>query len=244
MSLMTKALRHIEETQPEMFQKPDLAEQAPTASDALPDASPVVLSMGDFAEFDNDESLQRHKDLLAALRPGLQSIAFVTSGSGTDISRLVMRLGLLWSDQNHSPVLIVDCDTTRRALTREFGLDDTPGVLNMLHGPDQSKVLPVDTSDPRIQIIPVGQSPNSVDERTLDTAVSERLKSWKTFYPLTLLHAGTADAPPSRAFVSQSKATVLVVPPGAEHLYRARICAEDLRLLDANLAGCVLLEKH
>ncbi len=115
-----------------------------------------LLSQGEDATFD---------------KSNLILISSALSGDGkTFVSFNVARS--ISSDRDHT-VLIVDADVIKRDLTKRFGLEDRPGLTNLLDedGLDVGDLL-VATDVPGLKILPAG-SPHPYDSELLASASME-----------------------------------------------------------------------
>ncbi len=246
MSLITQALRQIEETQPKSLHVPVPHTPEPEPTALLKECSaPATITCDSFPELNSPEALQQHRDLIEAIRPldmDAHSTVFVSSDPSLNIARLVIRLALLWSQENHQSILLLDCDQENAALSNVYSLADSPGVLQLLQQTGNCQELIFSTNTPNISVVPIGYPSHALHCFPIAAATRHLLATLGELYPTVLIHAGGAHSALAQSFVCESEKTILAIPEGRDHLAQAEKTADSLRQMNANLAGCAVLK--
>jgi len=120
-------------------------------------------------------------------------------------------------ERDHS-VLLVDADIPKPHVSRVFGVDQEPGLLDVLMDPSrsvESVILPTDM--PRLSILPVGQKSDTATEWLASARMKEVVMRLAALYPRGLV---LFDSPPvlltseSRVLATLVGQVVLVVKAG------------------------------
>ncbi len=172
----------------------------------------------------------------------LTSLIFTSPGPGEGKSTTVSNLATVLASAGDR-TLLIDADLRRGELHEVFDLLRTPGLSDLLVGGIDSREAIRPEVRPNLDVLPAGQRPPNPSELLGSTAMSELLKRWTAEYRWVLL-----DTPPVLAvtdpavLAAQTDAVVVVIRAGETDRRAAWRAFEQLRRVDARVAGAVLNE--
>jgi len=170
----------------------------------------------------------------------LKTIAFTscTQGEGKSVTNADMALAFALGGQR---VLLVDADMRRPAAGRYLGVDNEPGLSDVLQGRQAWRDCLRREVMPGVDVLPAGRQPAAPGDLLADTRTAELIAEVREAYDPVVF-----DVPPVLAVADieglapRLDAVFLVVRSG---LLSQRVVREGLKRLErvgANVVGCVL----
>jgi len=173
---------------------------------------------------------QRNLRLLVVTSPG------PAEGKSTTASNLAITLA-----QQGAATLLVDADLRRPIVHRAFNLVQEPGLTDVLVGRAQLREAIRPNVVPKLDVLPAGALPPNPSELLGSEAMRRLLDQLRTQYETVIF-----DSPPALAVTDASvlgasvDAVILVLRAGETEEVAAQRAAEQLRRVQARIAGIVL----
>jgi len=97
-----------------------------------------------------------------ALPKNLVMISSALPGEGKTFCAINLTLNMIL--ERDITVMLMDVDCIRRSLSRLFGLENSPGLIDVLVGESEMEAVIVNTSIPQLKILPAGRPHKHVPE--------------------------------------------------------------------------------
>ncbi len=227
------------------------APRAPTAEtldiaeveDGLRRASPLLVALhgSDSILIEQYRSLRTR---LSSQNPRLRSrvLTVTSSQTGEGKSVTVGNLGIVMAEVRHHQILLLDADFRRGTLAKLFGLENEPGLVDVLQGETHIDEVIRRTIVPNLFVVPAGSVDDSNPAELLSSkraaAIFDDLRDRYTYV--------LVDTPPSSdvadaGIVGQlADAAFLVIHMGKTPQPVVRKVVQTLQASHINLLGCVL----
>jgi len=163
--------------------------------------------------------------------------AFPQEGKTTTSSNIAVALA-----QRGGRVLLVDADMRRSSLYKKFGMDQGPGLSNVLMGGDPADVMTTPLPElPDLNVMPAGPVPQAPAELLASQRMRQLLRKWTQEYDHVVV-----DTPPvfpvtdALLLASQADAVLLVVRSGVTRKKALLRMRDVLQRANANIVGVAL----
>ncbi|GEL07209.1 CpsD/CapB family tyrosine-protein kinase [Salisediminibacterium halotolerans] len=173
----------------------------------------------------------------------LKTIMVTSSNPGEGKSTTVANLAVVMAQQ-HNRVLLVDTDLRKPTVHFTFQVPNHVGLSNVVTGQSTLDEAALETSIPRLDVLPSGPVPPNPSELLASKAFERFVKSVSDAYDYVIF-----DAPPVNAvtdpqiIASLTDGTVLVIRSGVTEIEDAQHAVANLKKVEAHLLGTVLNDR-
>ena len=199
-----------------------------------------LISNGVPANFAEAFRSLRTNVLFSTAQEGSKSVVVTSTGPGEGKSMVVgnMAVGLAQSGQR---VLLIDADMRKPKAHEMFGVDQEPGLSNLLVGQSKASEAVRKTSIPGLWILPAGRTPPNPAELVGSVRFRDFLASLKDHFDWVLIDSPPVMAVTDASLIAHHASAVLFVV-GAEMTSRhaAARALDQLEQVQARFAGAVL----
>jgi succinoglycan biosynthesis transport protein ExoP len=171
----------------------------------------------------------------------LHIVMLTSPGVGDGKTSTAANLGLVFA-QAGERVLLVSCDLRRPMLGQFFGLDERPGLTDVLRGQQtlDEVLLPVPGVD-GLTLLPAGQVPQDPAELLGDTRARDIFAKLRENYDLVLIDSSPLLPVTDAAILSRyADATLMIVAADQTRSADLRRAMEKLDQISATILGVVL----
>ncbi|MGJ9383966.1 CpsD/CapB family tyrosine-protein kinase [Salipaludibacillus sp. CF4.18] len=174
----------------------------------------------------------------------LKTMMITSSSPGEGKSTVIANLGVVLAQQ-HNKVLLVDSDLRKPTVHFTFALPNQVGLTNVVTQQAAFDDVVVNTSIPRLDVLPSGPVPPNPSELLGSRAMKEFVNQVAKNYDYILF-----DAPPVNAVTDPQvlsrlvDGAILVIRSGQTEEEMAKRAVESLKKVDANILGVVLNDRE
>ncbi|MBI84562.1 MAG: hypothetical protein CMJ81_15310 [Planctomycetaceae bacterium] len=196
------------------------------------------------AELNGTQVGQRYQELADHLYGSLpfksgSSISFLGIESTADTTEVVTNAGLLLAQEPSERVLLIDGDFSEKRLTRQFSLQGSKGLAEVLNDERTCGDVVHPCETPNLSVVPAGtglfpRQPSAV--RRLPSIIDEL----KRQFSIILFDAGGAEDSQVETLVRWTDASYLVLPLGAHTVEDLDGVISLLQRCAARMMGCIL----
>ncbi len=185
-------------------------------------------------------TLRTNVTFVNAEQQQLQLIVVTSPGPGEGKSTTAANLAITLAQQG-SRALLVDADLRRPLVHRAFSLVQEPGLTDVLVGNAQLREAIRPNVVPKLDVLPAGALPPNPSELLGSEAMHRLLEQLRAQYEVIIF-----DTPPTLAVTdatvlgASSDAVILVVRAGETEEVAAQRALQQLRRVQARVAGTVL----
>ena len=185
-------------------------------------------------------ALRTNVTFVNAEQRSLRVICVTSPGPGEGKSTTAANLAITLAQQG-SATLLVDADLRRPLVHRAFNLVQEPGLTDVLVGSSQLREAVRPNVIPKLDVLPAGALPPNPSELLGSEAMRRLMEQLRTHYDIIIF-----DSPPTLAVTdatvlgASSDAVILVLRAGETEEIAAQRALEQLRRVQARVAGSVL----
>jgi capsular exopolysaccharide synthesis family protein len=178
--------------------------------------------------------------LFSSTEDGLRTLAVTSTGPGEGKTLVASNLAVAMALAGQR-VLLVDCDLRRSRVHELFGLDQEPGLSNVLVGNAKASEAVHKTEVAGLWVLPSGRTPPNPAELLSSTRFKDMVRSLGEHFDAVIIDTPPAIVVADPAVVSSVASGVLFVV-GAEMTSRhaARAALEQLRRGRVRILGAIL----
>lgn len=200
----------------------------------------VSLMSPDHPASEAYRTLRTNVTFVNAEQRQLQLLVVTSPGPGEGKSTTAANLAITLAQQG-SRTLLVDADLRRPLVHRAFNLVQEPGLTDVLVGTAQVREAIRPNVVPKLDVLPAGALPPNPSELLGSDAMRTLLEQLRAQYEIIIF-----DSPPTLAVTdatvlgASSDAVILVVRAGETEEVAAQRALQQLRRVQARVAGTVL----
>ncbi|WP_280770603.1 CpsD/CapB family tyrosine-protein kinase [Salipaludibacillus daqingensis] len=179
----------------------------------------------------------------ASVDKQIKTMMVTSSSPGEGKSTVIANLGVVLAQQ-HNKVLIVDTDLRKPTVHFTFQLPNLTGLTTVVTQQATFEEAVLETSIPRLDVLPSGPVPPNPSELLGSRAMKEFVNSVSKLYDYVVFDAPPVNAVTDPQILSRLvDGAILVIRSGQTEDEHAQKAVDSLKKVEANILGAVLNDR-